>query len=162
LTEEGLVHSMADQTAYRIRGPANRKRYVAIYLHLLLPRIYFARSIRSTCAASGLRQAGLRVLVLERDTSALSRRRGYLININSAGDASLRACLPASHYLLYQLTSHRQLNLSGNICDPNLWLVLHRAAAAPSSGLPPAAVDRATLRAILLAAAQTCDSTRPS
>jgi 2-polyprenyl-6-methoxyphenol hydroxylase-like FAD-dependent oxidoreductase len=106
------------------------------------------------CAASGLRLAGFRVLVLERDESALSRQQGYRININLAGDAALRACLPANHYLLYQDTSHRQLDPSVDIFDPELRLVLHRTAEAPSSGPPPAAVDRAMLRAILLDAAQ--------
>jgi 2-polyprenyl-6-methoxyphenol hydroxylase-like FAD-dependent oxidoreductase len=107
------------------------------------------------CAASGLRQVGVRVLVLERDESALVRQQGYRININLSGDAALRACLPASHYLLYQETSHRQLDPSVDIFDPDLKLVLHRTAEAPSSGPTPAAVDRATLRAILLDAAQS-------
>jgi salicylate hydroxylase len=106
------------------------------------------------CAASGLRLAGVRVLVLERDVSALSRQQGYRININLAGDAALRACLPANHYLLYQETSHRQLDSSVDIFDSNLKLVLHRTAEASSSGPPPAAVDRATLRAILVNAVQ--------
>jgi 2-polyprenyl-6-methoxyphenol hydroxylase-like FAD-dependent oxidoreductase len=107
------------------------------------------------CAASGLRLAGVRVLVLERDVSALSRQQGYRININLAGDAALRACLSANHYLLYQETSHRQNDSSVDIFDSNLQLLLHRTAEAPASGPPPAAVDRATLRAILLDAAKS-------
>jgi salicylate hydroxylase len=47
------------------------------------------------CAAVGLRRAGLRVLVLERDANLASRPQGYRININLAGDAALRACLPS-------------------------------------------------------------------
>lgn len=102
------------------------------------------------CAASGFVQAGFRVLVLERDENALSRRQGYRININNAGDAALRACLPAAHYALYQDTSHRQLDPSVDIFTPDLKPVFHRVADAPEIGPPPAAVDRATLRAILL------------
>lgn len=106
------------------------------------------------CAASGLRQAGFRVLVLERDESVLHRRQGYRININTAGDSALRACLPAGHYALYQDTSHRQLNPSVDIYTPGLKPVFHRVAEAPATGAPPAAVDRATLRGILLDALQ--------
>jgi 2-polyprenyl-6-methoxyphenol hydroxylase-like FAD-dependent oxidoreductase len=106
------------------------------------------------CAASGFRQVGSRVLVLERDESALSRRQGYRININLAGDAALRQCLPAAHYELYQATSHRQLDPSVDIFAPDLKPVFHRTAEMPASGLAPAAVDRATLRAILLGAAR--------
>lgn len=106
------------------------------------------------CAASGLRQAGLRVLVLERDDSAFSRQQGYRININLAGDTALRQCLPAGHYALYQETSHRQLDPSVDIFTPELKPLLHRVADVPANGLAPAAVDRAMLRAILLDAAQ--------
>ncbi len=106
------------------------------------------------CAASGLLQEGFRVLVLERDESAFSRQQGYRININLAGDAALRQCLPVAHYALYLDTSHRQLDPSVDIFTPDLRPVLHRVADVPASGPPPAAVDRATLRAILLDAAQ--------
>lgn len=105
------------------------------------------------CAASGLRRAGFRVLVLERDSNAFSRKQGYRININLAGDTALQQCLPASHYALYRDTSHRQLDPSVDIFTPDLRPVMHREADMPASGLPPAAVDRATLRAILLDAA---------
>ncbi|KZV15128.1 hypothetical protein F511_34787 [Dorcoceras hygrometricum] len=105
------------------------------------------------CATSGLRRAGFRVLVLERDPSAFSRKQGYRININLAGDAALQKCLPAPHCALYRDTSHRQLDPSVDIFTPDLRLVAHREAEMPASGLPPTAVDRATLRAILLDAA---------
>lgn len=113
------------------------------------------------CAASGLRQAGLRVLMLERDAGALSRQQGYRININLAGDAALRQCLPEAHYALYADTSHRQLDPSVDIFTPDLKLVLHRVADVPDGGPPPAAVDRATLRAILLDAAQNVRFSAP-
>lgn len=105
------------------------------------------------CAASGLRRAGFRVLVLERDSSAFSRKQGYRININRAGDDALQQCLPASHCALYRDTSHRQFDPSVDIFTPDLRLVAHREAEVPPTGLPPSAVDRATLRAILLDAA---------
>jgi 2-polyprenyl-6-methoxyphenol hydroxylase-like FAD-dependent oxidoreductase len=94
------------------------------------------------------------VLVLERDENALIRQQGYRININLAGDAALRQCLPPAHYALYQQTSHRQLDPSVGIFTPDLKPVMQRVADVPTGGLPPAAVDRATLRAILLDAAQ--------
>jgi 2-polyprenyl-6-methoxyphenol hydroxylase-like FAD-dependent oxidoreductase len=107
------------------------------------------------CAASGLSRAGFRVLVLERDESPLSRQQGYRININITGDIALRECLPPTHYALYQDTSHRQLDPSADIFTPDLRPAFHRAAEVPASGPPPAAVDRSTLRAILLDAAPT-------
>jgi 2-polyprenyl-6-methoxyphenol hydroxylase-like FAD-dependent oxidoreductase len=113
------------------------------------------------CAASGLQQAGRRVLVLERDESAKARQQGYRININLAGDAALRQCLPPAHYALYRDTSHRQLDPSVDIFAPDLRPVLHRVADVPANGLPPAAVDRATLRAILLGAAQNVRFSAP-
>lgn len=105
------------------------------------------------CAASGLSRAGFRVLVLERDESPLSRQQGYRININITGDIALRECLPPTHYALYQDTSHRQLDPSVDIFTPDLRRVFHRAAEVPAGGPPPAAIDRSTLRAILLDAA---------
>jgi 2-polyprenyl-6-methoxyphenol hydroxylase-like FAD-dependent oxidoreductase len=102
------------------------------------------------CAASGLSQAGFRVLALERDESPLGRRQGYRININLAGDMALRECLPPTHYALYQDTSHRQLDPSVDIFTPDLKPIFHRAADVPANGPPPAAIDRSTLRAILL------------
>jgi 2-polyprenyl-6-methoxyphenol hydroxylase-like FAD-dependent oxidoreductase len=107
------------------------------------------------CAASGLSRAGFRVLVLERDESPLSRQQGYRININIAGDIALRECLPPSHYALYQDTSHRQLDPSVDIFTSDLRPIFHRAAEVPANGPPPAAVDRSTLRSILLDAAPT-------
>ena len=106
------------------------------------------------CAASGLRRTGLRVLVLERDAGLSSRPQGYRININRAGDAALRACLPESHFSLYRDTSHRQVDPSVDIFATDLSPLLHRMGDLGESGLPPAAVDRGILRAILLDAAR--------
>lgn len=106
------------------------------------------------CAAAGLRRNGFRVLVLERDASPASRPQGYRININRAGDAALRACLPGCHFLLYQDISHRQTDSSVDIFATDLRPLLHRAGDPGDSGPPPAAVDRGILRAILLDAAE--------
>jgi 2-polyprenyl-6-methoxyphenol hydroxylase-like FAD-dependent oxidoreductase len=106
------------------------------------------------CAASGLRRAGLRVLVLERDSSLSSRTRGYRININLTGDAALQACLSDSHFGLYRDTSHRQVKASVDIFGTDLRPLLHRMGEVPASGPTPAAVDRGILRAILFDAAE--------
>lgn len=102
------------------------------------------------CAASGLSRAGYRVLALERDETPFSRKQGYRININTAGDTALRQCLPPAHYALYQDTSHKQLDPSVDIFNTDLKQILHRTADVPASGPPPAAIDRSMLRAILL------------
>ena len=105
------------------------------------------------CAAAGLRRAGLRVLVIERDAGTLSRPQGYRININLTGDAALRACLPDSHFALYRDTAHRQVDASVDIFGTDLKCLLHRTGEVSGSGPAPSAVDRVTLRAILLDAA---------
>jgi len=106
------------------------------------------------CAAAGLRRAGVRVLVLERDTGLVSRPQGYRININLTGDAALRACLPESHFALYRETAHRQVDASVDIFGTDLKHLLHRTSDGSGSEPAPSAVDRATLRAILLDAAK--------
>lgn len=106
------------------------------------------------CAAAGLKRAGLRALVLERDTRLASRPQGYRININLAGDAALRACLPESHFELYRETSHRQIDPSVDIFSIDLAPLFHRMGQVPEAGPAPAAVDRGILRAILLDAAE--------
>ena len=106
------------------------------------------------CAAAGLRRAGLRVLVLERDAGLASRPQGYRININLAGDAALRACLPESHFELYRETTHRQIDPSVDIFAVDLAPLFHRMGESPKAGPTPAAVDRGILRAILLDAVE--------
>jgi 2-polyprenyl-6-methoxyphenol hydroxylase-like FAD-dependent oxidoreductase len=106
------------------------------------------------CAASGLRRAGFRVLVLERDSGLSIRPQGYRININLAGDAALQECLSASHFSLYRDTSHRQIDPSVDIFDTDLRHLLHRMGQVPASGPTPAAVERGILRAILFDAAK--------
>jgi salicylate hydroxylase len=90
------------------------------------------------------------VLVLERDAGLASRPQGYRININLAGDAALRACLPESHFELYRETSHRQIDPSVDIFSAELVPLFHRMGQVPKAGPAPAAVDRGILRAILL------------
>jgi hypothetical protein len=102
------------------------------------------------CVAAGLRRAGFRVLVLERDAGLASRPQGYRININLVGDTALRACLPESHFELYRDTSHRQIDASVDIFSSDLRPLLHRIGDIPETGPAPAAVDRCILRAILI------------
>lgn len=106
------------------------------------------------CAAVGLRRAGLRALVLERDNSLAGRPQGYRININVSGDTALRACLPESHCELYRETSHRQVDPSVDLFTTDLAPLQHRTAEVSADGPTPAAVDRGILRAILLDAAE--------
>src|SRR5690242_8700311 len=106
------------------------------------------------CLAAGLRQTALSAIMLEHDADMTSRPQGYRININATGRAALRACLPDRHFAAYVDTSHRQTDPSVDIFTPELVRVLHRDADAdPGDPLPPSAVDRATLRAILCDAA---------
>jgi 2-polyprenyl-6-methoxyphenol hydroxylase-like FAD-dependent oxidoreductase len=105
------------------------------------------------CAAAGLRKAGIRVVVLERDRTMSSRAQGYRININPVGDAALSQCLPPGHFELYRDTAHRQLDPAVEVFDTGFALLSSRTAENGDSSLPPSAVDRALLRSILADAA---------
>jgi 2-polyprenyl-6-methoxyphenol hydroxylase-like FAD-dependent oxidoreductase len=50
------------------------------------------------CLAHGLRKAGLKVRVFERDRTPSSRLFGYRLNIGPAGNHALRECLPAENF----------------------------------------------------------------
>lgn len=53
------------------------------------------------CLANGLRAAGVRVSVFERDHDLAVRNQGYRIHIDEDGGAALRHCLPENLYRLY-------------------------------------------------------------
>jgi 2-polyprenyl-6-methoxyphenol hydroxylase-like FAD-dependent oxidoreductase len=50
--------------------------------------------IGGLCLAQGLQQAGMSVVVYERDRTLTDRLQGYRVHINPAGSRALHACLP--------------------------------------------------------------------
>lgn len=118
-------------------------------LHVLIA----GAGIGGLALAHGLRKAGVSHTVFERDPSPGHRRQGYRIHIDADGHAALRECLPERLYELYLATS---------TSTPAAQLAVffdHRfvrtGAGDPRVGearqdRPPTAVNRMTLREILL------------
>src|SRR5215207_9963269 len=57
------------------------------------------------CLAQGLKKAGIRVAVYERDRTPDDRLQGYRIHIEPQGNLALSACLPAALFNSYLATS---------------------------------------------------------
>lgn len=118
-------------------------------LHVLIA----GGGIGGLALAQALRAADVSVTVFERDPSPVYRAQGYRINIDQAGHAALRACVPGDLYDLYVATSTRVPEI------PRAAFFDHRFhetgtvdARAEELDAPdaPTAVDRHTLRTILL------------
>jgi 2-polyprenyl-6-methoxyphenol hydroxylase-like FAD-dependent oxidoreductase len=111
--------------------------------------------IGGLCLAQGLRKAGVAVEVFERDAALGSRWEGYRIHIDPVGARSLQACLPDPHWATFLATSGRGGDF-GFLTDQLAELVVvEESLMYPGHGVDPVedhyAVDRATLRRILLA-----------
>jgi 2-polyprenyl-6-methoxyphenol hydroxylase-like FAD-dependent oxidoreductase len=107
------------------------------------------------CLAEGLHRAGLEVSVHERDASPAARRQGYRIHIGGVGATALAQCLPPESYRLFLGTAGRsgsQVTVASKRLRP--LKVIGGAPAAPGGPAPGAvsvAVNRLTLREIMLA-----------
>jgi len=108
------------------------------------------------CLANGLKKAGIRVAVYERDQSPESRPQGYRIHIDPQGSTALYQCLPPHLWDLFSSTGgdfsqgfsivteqlHELLNLAGRGAT---------AGATADSIARHRSISRITLRRILLA-----------
>jgi 2-polyprenyl-6-methoxyphenol hydroxylase-like FAD-dependent oxidoreductase len=111
--------------------------------------------IGGLCLAQGLRKARVAVEVFERDAAPGSRWEGYRIHIDPVGARSLRACLPDPHWATFLATSGRGGDFGFLTDQLTELVVVEESLMYPGRGVDPAedhyAVDRATLRRILLA-----------
>lgn len=98
------------------------------------------------CLAQGLRRAGIDVTVYERDEQAVARQQGYRIHVDTDGRAGLAHNLPPQLYQLFLATSGRA-EVDTPLFDNQLTLL---AAALGEPHVDPLAVDRLTLRQVLL------------
>jgi 2-polyprenyl-6-methoxyphenol hydroxylase-like FAD-dependent oxidoreductase len=117
-------------------------------LHVLIA----GGGLSGLCLAHGLLKHGHTCTVIERD-SAYVKRAGYMLNVNADGGEALRVCLPAHLFALYQQTSHRTPVRRGTIVlDEQLNELSSMPHLGPANDgpLPHTAVDRQTLRQILL------------
>lgn len=111
--------------------------------------------IGGLCLAHGLRRAGVSVRVYEREPEPGSRWEGYRIHINPVGARSLRACLPDRLWEAFLATSATAGEfgfLTERLAE---LVVVEESIMYPGRRSDPAedhyAVDRATLRRLLLA-----------
>lgn len=111
--------------------------------------------IGGLCLAQGLKQAGVRVAVYERDRDRTDRLAGYRIHINPAGSRALHACLPPALWEAFVATAGRPAGGFGLLTErlDELAVVdevtMFAATTDPAEGQHP--VDRLTLRRLLLA-----------
>jgi len=101
--------------------------------------------------AHGLKQAGFRVAIFERDESPTARDQGYRIHLDGAANMALRACLPPEVYDLF-LTLSEPLGRAFSYLDERkreLGVFANTPPGiAPDDG--PRALSRFTLRQLLL------------
>ncbi|MEV4355292.1 FAD-dependent monooxygenase [Nonomuraea sp. NPDC049625] len=106
------------------------------------------------CLAQGLKAAGVAVTVHERDPSVGHRPQGYRIHLDSRAARALSECLPPRLYELFTAMSG-QPSRRVTIVDEHLRELHAVRFGDGASGEAPetfnAAVDRMTLRTILLA-----------
>ncbi|MBR1218372.1 FAD-dependent monooxygenase [Bradyrhizobium sp. U87765 SZCCT0131] len=111
------------------------------------------------CLAQGLRRAGIACDVYERDSAADSRKQGYRVRINAAGQRALGRCLSPELAEAFRDTCAVADN-EGLFFDPQLAPVAGRAAdtwrpsavAGAAAAVEPGdlSADRQTLREVLL------------
>ncbi|SEP53090.1 2-polyprenyl-6-methoxyphenol hydroxylase [Amycolatopsis saalfeldensis] len=104
--------------------------------------------IGGLCLAQGLRAAGVRVSVFERDPALENRGQGYRIHIDDHGGEALRHCLPEHLYRLYLATSTRPGAGRISTLGTDLGVL---STLDTGTGSPHTAVNRLTLREILFA-----------
>jgi 2-polyprenyl-6-methoxyphenol hydroxylase-like FAD-dependent oxidoreductase len=110
--------------------------------------------IGGLCLAQGLRRAGLRdFAVYERDRSVRGRMQGYRLRISPEGERALRECLPRPLQELLTATANLRRNEGLAAYDERLVPLWAPQFPDPRGDAPDKidAVDRATLRRILLA-----------
>jgi 2-polyprenyl-6-methoxyphenol hydroxylase-like FAD-dependent oxidoreductase len=113
--------------------------------------------IGGLCLAQGLRKNGVAVEVFERDLAAGSRWEGYRIHVDPAGARSLRACLPDVLWEAFLATSGAGGDFAFLTEQLEVLMVVEESIMYPGAADPAEghyAVDRATLRRLLLAGLQ--------
>jgi 2-polyprenyl-6-methoxyphenol hydroxylase-like FAD-dependent oxidoreductase len=110
--------------------------------------------IGGLCLAQGLKQAGIGVVVYERDRTHTDRLQGYRVHISPAGSRALHACLPPHLFELFDRTCGKPGRAFRFMTeDMQVLLALEGELMAAQQADPVAkhrAVSRITLRHILL------------
>lgn len=104
--------------------------------------------------AHGLRRHGHRVTVLEQDPGPEARPQGYRIHVDAMGHEALATCLPPELFELYLATSTTPPAAAQAVFFDERFTETRTGDARVGDAAPeraPTAVDRLTLRRILLA-----------
>jgi len=110
------------------------------------------------CLAQGLKRAGISFDIYEKDALSHSRKQGYRIRINEAGQTALSRCLPQDLYALF-LQSCAITGSPGKLLNPDLVEIAGpdvdtwRPAATEDSAeheVGDRSANRMTLREVLL------------
>jgi 2-polyprenyl-6-methoxyphenol hydroxylase-like FAD-dependent oxidoreductase len=109
--------------------------------------------IGGLCLAQGLKKAGVRATVYERDESRLSRSQGFRIHIDPEGSKALYRCLPESLWKIFNATEG-EFSQGFTLVTEQLQelLRLHDGGNQPANAIARhRSISRITLRQILLA-----------
>lgn len=103
------------------------------------------------CLAHGLRSAGIRAHVFERDRGPTERVQGYRLTINSTGARALQSCLPQENFGRY-LAASAKVSTGLAFLDHQLRPLLTIDLPTTDQSAPdaPRPVSRIALRRILL------------
>ena len=109
--------------------------------------------IGGLCLAQGLKQAGVKVAVYERDETPASRLQGFRVHISPQGSLALHDCLPPELWLVFDKTGGA-FSRGFTMMTEQLSELLHIAIDDERTANEPIArhrsVSRITLRHILL------------
>jgi 2-polyprenyl-6-methoxyphenol hydroxylase-like FAD-dependent oxidoreductase len=107
--------------------------------------------IGGLCLAQGLKKAGIRVAVYERDRTPTDRLQGYRVHINNDGSRALHECLPPHLFRGFVATAGKPTRRV-TILDERLRVLLSVdfPEADPEAVDSPRGVSRMTIRRLLL------------
>lgn len=111
--------------------------------------------IGGLCLAQGLKKAGIRTTVYERDESSASRSQGYRVHIDPQGSTALHQCLPEDLWKIFDITEGdfgQGITFVTEQLQELLWL---RSDGGPQDPVARhRSISRITLRHVLLAGLQ--------
>lgn len=102
------------------------------------------------CLAHGLRQAGIKVRVFERDRTRRDGLYGYRVGISPAGSYAMKQCLPPELFDLFVATCARAPRYFNMLTEQMSELVSVDAAGTGDPVNSEKSVSRMTLRQVLL------------
>jgi salicylate hydroxylase len=107
--------------------------------------------IGGLCLAQGLKKAGVKVAVFERDRSPSDRLQGYRVHISPAGSRALHACLPPHLFEAFDRTCGKPTRAMRFMTeDMRLLLSLSTEFASADPIAKHRSVSRISLREVLL------------